>query len=373
MGSVFKRPGSKYWWLKYYRNGKPYQESSKETLKWRAIKLLQKREGNIAEGKLPGIHFEKVLWDDLKKLYLNDYKVNKKRTEKHANILARHLADHFEGMRVMNITSNHISDYIEKRLDEDEVKPATVNNELIALKRMFNLGKEHRPPLVNDVPKITMLEENNIRTGFFSKSEFVTLRNRLPQYLYAVITLGHTYGFRKSEILNLTWDRVDRHNRILRLEPIDVKNKEARTIFLNDECWELIKAQWEARKARKIISPLVFLNSTGTGPIVDFRKCWATARKDVPELKGKLFHDLRRTAVRNMVRAGIPQKTAMLISGHKTDSMFRRYNIVDENDLKAATAKLTEHLDTQPGNILATAPSLAKKRAAKKKVAGGQV
>jgi hypothetical protein len=92
----------------------------------------------------------------------------------------------------------------------------------------------------------------------------------------------------------------------------------------------------------------VFLNGAGTGAIVDFRKRWASACKDAPELKGKLFHDLRRTAVRNMIRAGVPQKVAMMISGHKTDSVFRRYNIVDENDLAAATTAITAYHKAQP-------------------------
>lgn len=346
MGGVYQR--GKVWWIYYSERGKQRHESSGSDLKHKAELKLKQREGRISEGKASGFTLDKVKWDDLKKLYLNDYKVNKKRTEVHAKILANHLAGHFEGMKVVNITSNQISDYIEKRLEVDEVKPATVNNELTALKRMFNLGKQHTPPMVGDVPKITKLEERNVREGFFDHKQFLKLRSKLPKYLYAPITLGYTYGFRKGEILDLTWNRVDFEGNVLRLEPIDTKNKEARTVYLSKECRDLLKAQWEARKDRKVISPLVFFNGADTGPIVDFRKCWATACKDVPELKGKLFHDLRRTAVRNMVRAGIPEKVAMLISGHKTRSIFERYNIVDEKDLKSASKAITKLHKAQP-------------------------
>jgi integrase len=159
------------------------------------------------------------------------------------------------------------------------------------------------------------------------------------------VTFGYKTGWRVSEITGLTWNKVDRFNGVVRIEPGKSKNKEGRTIYLDDELKEVINHQWKLRKKGKM-TPYVFPNLRGTGKIRDIRFSWNKACKDA-KIGKRLFHDFRRTAVRNMVRSGIPERVAMMISGHKTRSVFERYNIVNDRDLQLAAQRQEAYLKTQ--------------------------
>lgn len=128
--------------------------------------------------------------------------------------------------------------------------------------------------------------------------------------------------------MGLTWDRIDLQERTVSLAPGETKNDEGRTIYLDDELLKLLKFQ-NLKRHKK--GDYVF-HRNGM-PIKDFRGTWKKACKEA-EISGKLFHDLRRAGVRNMVRVGIQEQVAMRISGHKTRAVFDRYNIVSKDDLK---------------------------------------
>ena len=382
MGMIYKR--GKTYWIKYYKNGKPYRESTKSHKEADAKRLLKRREGEISEGKIPGIYFDRIKFDELASDFLLDYRINQKKSFVRAKRSIKNLTEFFGGFKGTQITSPMIQRYIEERLKgqcrrckktfEDslvcpfcggkEVKKgaanATINRELSALKRALNLGARQTPPKVDRVPYIPMLKERNVRQGFFEHDEYLALMDFLPEYLRPIVAFAYKSGWRLGEILSLTWERVDLKNGIVRKEPGETKNDEGRTFYLDTELKKIFKGLFKARRLDRLE---VFLRDGE--PIRGFRKAWLTACKDA-NLKGMVFHDLRRTAVRNMVRAGVPEGVAMKISGHKTRSVFERYNIVSDRDLKLATERQEAYFHKQEqdptGTVLGTIVDFNEKR-----------
>lgn len=343
MGTIYLR--GKTYWIQYCKDGKRLRESSKSEKKMVAQRLLKEREGEIAQGKTPGIYFDKVRFDELAEDFLRDYRINKKKSLIRAQRSINHLKEKFEGMRIVEITTPKIQEYIEKRL-ENGAANATINRELSALKRLLNLGAKQTPPKVNRVPHIPMLKESNIRKGFFEHGDFLALRDALPDYLKGFVSFAYKIGWRISEIDSLIWSQVDLSQGIVCLNPDETKNDEGRTVYLDEELQNIFNQQWEMRKKNENLLPYVFLNWDGSDKIKDFRFAWRTACEKAGIGK-RLFHDFRRTAVRNMIRSGIPERVAMMISGHKTRSVFDRYNIVSDKDLKQASIRQEEYLKNQ--------------------------
>ncbi len=193
-------------------------------------------------------------------------------------------------------------------------------------------------------PYIPLLREDNIRQGFFERDQFEDVRSHLPEELRGLATLAYHTGWRmKSEIFPLQWPQIDRTVGTIRLEPGTTKNNDGRT-FAYKEIVELrgvIEDRWrrnEELKRAGIICPWIFFRGDGR-PIRSLARAWRTACKDAG-CPGRVPHDFRRTAVRNMERAGVPRKVAMTLVGHRTEAMYRRYDIVTDADLHAAAVKL---------------------------------
>ena len=241
---------------------------------------------------------------------------------------------------------SHISvktrnDFVKLR-QEEGAAPATINRALAALRRMFALAVEAE--LLRYAPKIKMLPEDNTRTGFLDFEDFNRLYAAFGKdfaYVQPILRTGFFTGMRLGEILELKWGRVKMKDKMIRLENADVKNKKGRAIPMIDGMF----AMFQKLREDYPDSEYVFVNSRGV-PVSSFRKAWMKITKEVG-LEGLLFHDLRRTAVRNLIRAGVDRKIAKGISGHKTDSTFDRYNISDERDTQDAAAKLSKHLNLQ--------------------------
>ncbi|MDR3566672.1 MAG: site-specific integrase [Syntrophobacteraceae bacterium] len=313
----------------------------------------------VAQGKTPNLEAKRVRFDDLAADLLSDYCINERKSLERAEISVKHLNGLFGGKRALDITTSKIREYVEARLQDSAAK-ATINRELAALKRMLNPGSQCTPPKIDRVPHIPMLKENNPRKGFFEHADFLSVRDALPFHLGALVTFAYKTGWRKEGVMDLQWTEVDQVRGIVRLNPGETKKNEGRAVYLDEELKDIFRTQWAQRKVSETLSPYVFPNETGTDRIKSFRGSWDAACK-AAQVPGRLFHDLRRTAVRNMVRAGIPERVAMTISGHKTRSIFDRYNIVSESDLELAAARQEAYLNSAVGTKTGTVTPIKKR------------
>ncbi len=359
-GMIYRR--GQVWWLKYYDNGRPRYETSRSTRETDAKRLLSLRLGQVVEGKCPAPEAQRATFGDLALDLENEYRANGRRSLAHLLMRITHLRRFFGPLRAANITTSEVQRYIIKR-QEEGASNATVNRELAALKRMFNLAAKATPPKVGRVPYIPMLQEDNARQGFFEYAEFEKVLAVLPEFLRPVATFAYHTGWRKSEIVNLTWEQVDLHTATVRLEPGTTKNRQARMIFLTGELLDLIQRQREVRDRHYPDCAWVFFHPNGRHAgqrIKSGKRAWSAACRKAG-LSDKLFHDFRRSAIRNMVRAGIPERVAMDLSGHKTRSVFERYNIVSETDRLEAANRLDQYLKKWAGAVTetVTAPTTA--------------
>jgi integrase len=206
---------------------------------------------------------------------------------------------------------------------------------MAALKRMFRIGMYSTPPKVLRLPKFPKLPQDNVRKGFLEDAQYKKLIGYCPDVWFrTLVEMGRTYGWRISELINLRIKQVDVNARIIRLEPGTTKNKDGREVTMTTAVHALLVQCVEGKSA----DGAAFTRSDGV-PVKDFRDMWAKAT-EAAGVPGLLFHDLRRTAARNLRRAGIAEGVIMKIGGWRTRSVFERYAIVSQTDIADALRKL---------------------------------
>lgn len=346
-GRIFQRGTN--WFIAYYakKAGKSVEVRELGGLTQKeAIHKLKHRQKEIGASDLGLCTFtgpERVTMDELLDDLLAEYGVQEKELKKSASHM-KHLRAFFGGERAVSVTSARLDRYILDRRKGHRTRQAangTINRELHILRRAFTLAATVTPPKFPKslIPKFPPNLTERVRQGFTNKGDLdAVLASLTDADVREYIAWAFWTGMRRSEISQLTWTAFDRETWMLALPGRITKNGKPRKLALEGIYRDILKRRLSARR---LDCPLIF-HRNGM-PMGDFRKAWARACKTAG-VAGLLFHDLRRTAVRNMVRAGVDTKVVKAISGHKTDAVFERYNITDDEDLRAAALKTEEYV-----------------------------
>jgi integrase len=338
--------------IKYYHNKELIRELTPFTKESDAWKLLKKRHGELALGKPTSPTVARTNFEDMAAMLVNDYKANARRSLHRAENALDHLRSFFGSDRATEITSDRVTAYITFRQSEKAAN-ATINTELAGLGRMFALGI--RAGKIANKPHIAKLQLNNTRKGFFESEHFFAVLKRLPDEIKPVAVTAYVTGWRvHDEILTRQRHHLDLKAGWLRLEPGETKNNEGRMFPLTPMLREALERQVQKteglQRAKGVIIPWLFHRAGKR--IRTFRRSWLTACK-AAGVPGKIPHDFRRTACRNLERAGVDRASAMKMIGHKTEAVYRRYAIADEGMLKEAAEKLSllHHSDEQKNGL----------------------
>jgi integrase len=335
-GRIFLR-GVTYW-IAYFHQGKEFRESTKSADGKLAQKILDARLKEIGASDLGLTTFtepkaKRILVKELAEALQKTWELEGKGSPQNLSLIKRVIAD-FGDKRALAVTSEALDEYTENRLADDD-KPATINRTLQCLARCFQLGmlRKHFSP--TKVPHFTYLKEDNARQGFFDESQIAAVVSHLPEDLRDFVRFLAATGMRKGEASKLTWKMIDGDE--LHIAASICKNGMKRELPLVGELAEII----ERRKAARAVEvngstqmcDLIFHRSGRHVP--QFKRTWDNACEKAG-CPGRLLHDLRRSSVRFMLKAGVPIQVAKRVSGHKSDAMFNRYSILTTNDVAEA-------------------------------------
>lgn len=356
-GRVFQR--GRIWQIAYYAPGKDGKsreiyESSRSESESVARKFLKDRTRQVANHRGGGAAFvgpkaERILVGEMLDSLESDYRQRGIKSLRRSLNHMKHVRDFFGHHRAVGVTPEMIDRFIELARGA-ELSNATINRRLEVLSAAFQLAIERKR--IAQKPHVPHLPEKNARKGFFERHEHELMLKHLPAPMDDMARFAYACGWRKDEVRTLRWENVDRAAREVRID--DSKNGEGRVLPLDDELWAMFERLWALRQYDTLsggvaLSEYVFHRNGH--PIADshFTKLWAKARTAAGSaVAHRIFHDYRRTAARDMIRAGVQQAVAKKITGHVTDSMFQRYNITSTDDQLNALQKRREYANQQP-------------------------
>ena len=352
---IYKR-GDRYW-IVYFVDGQRHRESVLKTTGRNTITaakaLEKKRLGEIDNGTFVGPQGRRLRLSDLKALLDEDYRYQQNRSGDRVDQAWQHLTRHFTGdPRAITLTTARIRAYLTMRLEDAAL--ATVGNELAALRRAFNVAVEAEAYPKGNVPNFPSINPQNAKDEFYSEAEIRDVRKHLPAKLKNFWDIACWTGWRKQELLQLRWSQIDFERGVVRLDMFTTKNNDAREVPF-DISRDLLRAFTEQREYTKKVEretnkiiPYVF-HHFGGKPIkhVDAarRKACRAAGAIGKDGKPKVLHSARRTAARRLERAGVSRDVAMDIMGIKSESIFSRYNIRDDEDKRRGLEKVQTMLD----------------------------
>jgi integrase len=278
------------------------------------------------------------LLDDLEQHYRVERRASLPQLRSHV----KHLRRFFDGWRAMAVDAAAVRDFIEQRR-ADGAAEASIARELEALRRAFTLAAAAGRLGFTPVLPTLAIGHRNARQGFVAKADFQALLEVIGDSdVRDFAEWAWWSGMRKGEIAKLRWEYLDRDAWTLAIPASDTKTRRPRTLALEGPLRDVMRRRLGAR-----VFECPFIFHRDGAAISEFRKTWAAACWRAG-LAGLLFHDLRRSAVRNMVRAGVDPAVAMRVSGHRTRAVFDRYNIVSEDDLRAAAQRTADYVASQP-------------------------
>jgi integrase len=352
-GALVKYAASPNWFSVYYADGREHAESTrtadlKKARAWHRKKLDELASARQGHAPVVTPAMRAVTVSELIDEVFGSPEFKALKSADTVKYHAVAVRAQFGSWRAVNVTAEAWDRYIEARRQAG-IADATVNRERAVLQAAFKLGTQRKRLSALQVPKLSRLPEKNIRRGFFERGEFEAVVAHIADYLKDFVRFAYDSGWRLSEIRGLRWNMVDRAAGTITLP--DSKNGRGRVLPLTGGLADVVKRREAARLITRgdqvIVTDLMF-HRDGK-PVGDLRKSWAAAcvkaqlfhvekddaGKDI-KVPDKLFHDFRRTAVRNLVRSGVDPTIAREITGHRTQAVFSRYNIVSETDLRRA-------------------------------------